>query len=68
MAHTTRVRVLMNASDPLILYTDASTRRIGGVLMQVQHNTEQELFVFVFCVKSLSPYLLGKIITQLCPN
>ena len=34
-AHHTS-RVIMNASDPLILYTDASTRAIGRVLMQVQ--------------------------------
>ena len=33
MAHT---RVLMNDSDPFILFTDTSTRAIGGVLMQVQ--------------------------------
>ena len=39
MAHTTRV--LMNDSDPLILYTDASTRAVGGVLMQVQGGRER---------------------------
>ena len=82
MAHTTRV--LMNDSDPFILYTDASTRAVGGVLMQVQGGREkpcvfvshtlseqatrwgvmeQELFAFVFCVKTLSPYLLGKLFT-----
>ena len=71
MAYTTRV--LINKSDPLILYTDASTRATGGFLMQVQGGREspcvfvshtlseqatrwgvmeQELFAFVFCVKS----------------
>ena len=81
MAHTTRV--VMNDSDPLILYTDASTRAVG-VLMQVQGGrekpsafvshtlseqatrsgvVEQELFAFVFCVKTISPYLLGKLFT-----
>ena len=39
MAHMTRV--LMNASDPLILYKDASTREIGGLLMQVQGGRER---------------------------
>jgi len=80
VAHHT-CRVLMNSSDPLILYTEVSTKAIGGVLMQVQGVWEKpcvfvshtlsnqairwevmelELFVFVFCVKKLSPYLLGK--------
>ena len=39
MTHTTRV--LMNDSDPLILYTDASTRAVVGVLMQVQGGRER---------------------------
>jgi len=39
MAHTTRV--LMNDSDPLILYAVASTRAVGGVLMQVQGGRER---------------------------
>ena len=39
MAHT--ARVLMNDYDPLILYTDASTRAVGGVLMQVQGGKER---------------------------
>ena len=42
MAHTTRV--LMNASDPLILYTNASTRAMGGVLMQVQGGERDHAF------------------------
>ena len=29
--------VIMNEEDPLILYTDASTKAIGGVLMQLQN-------------------------------
>jgi hypothetical protein len=76
----------MNAYDPLILYTDASTRAIGSVLMQVQGEREKpcifvshrlsdqatrwgvmelelELFAFVFYMKNLSPYLLGKLFT-----
>ena len=40
VAHHTS-RVIMNAHDPLILYTDASTRDIGGVLMQVQGGREK---------------------------
>ena len=79
--HTSRV--IMNPHDPLILYTDASTKAIGGVLMQIQAGEkpcvfvsyrlldqatrygvmELELFAFVFCVKNLSPYLLGKLFT-----
>jgi len=39
VAHHTR-SVLMNASDQLTLYTDASTKAIGGVLMQVQGGRE----------------------------
>ena len=79
MAHTSRV--LLKASDLLILYTDALTKAVGGVLMQVQGGREnpcvfvshtlsekatrwgvmeQELFSFVFSVKSLAPNLLGK--------
>ena len=37
--HTSRV--LMNAHDSLVLYTDASTRAICGVLMQVQGRKEK---------------------------
>ena len=44
MAYTTRA--LMNASDPIILYTDASTRAIGGVLMQVQGERERPCVFF----------------------
>jgi hypothetical protein len=72
---------LMTEEDPLILYTDASTMAIGGVLMQIQGGQEfpccfvshalsdqatrwgimeLELFALVFCVKQLSPYLLGR--------
>ena len=68
----------------LILYTDASTRAIGGVLMQIQDEIEKlvifvshilldhstrweimklELYAFVYCVKILAPYLLGKLFT-----
>ena len=72
----------MNEEDPVILYTDASTRAIGGVLMQIQDGIEKpvifvspvlsdqatrwgimepELYTFVYCVKILAPYLLGKL-------
>jgi hypothetical protein len=72
---------IMNEEDPLILYTDASTRAVAGVLMQVQDGIEKpcvfvsqvlsdqatrwgimelELYAFVFCVKQLTPYLLGR--------
>jgi RNase H-like domain found in reverse transcriptase len=70
----------MNELDPLILYTDASTTSVAGVLMQVQMGKnclvcishtlsdqatrweimELELYAFVFCVKQLAPYLLGR--------
>ena len=33
--------MIMNEEDPLILYTDASTKAIGGVLMQVQKGIEK---------------------------
>ena len=36
--------VIMNETDPLILYTDASTVSIGGVLMQEQNGIENQLF------------------------
>ena len=39
-------RVLMNASDPLFLYTDASTKAIAGVLMQI-HGGREKPCVFV---------------------
>jgi cleavage and polyadenylation specificity factor subunit 1 len=74
-------KVIMNEVDPLILYTDASTTSVAGVLMQVQGGVEMpcqfvshtlsdqatrwgimelELYAFVFCVKQLAPYLLGR--------
>ena len=34
-------RVNMNPDDPLILYTDAIMKTVGGVLMQVQDGREQ---------------------------
>ena len=34
-------RVLINNFDPLILYTDASTREVEGVLMQMQGGRER---------------------------
>jgi cleavage and polyadenylation specificity factor subunit 1 len=73
--------VIMNEEDPLILYTDASTKAVGGVLMQVQGGIEKpcifvshvlstqatrwgimelELYALVYCVKQLTPYLLGR--------
>jgi hypothetical protein len=72
---------IMNEQDPLVLYTDASTKAIAGVLMQIQGGIEKpcifvshalseqasrwgimelELYAFVYCVKQLSPYLMGK--------
>jgi hypothetical protein len=56
MGHITRV--LINASDPLILYTDASTRVIGGVLMQVQGGRERP-YVFVSHTRSARAPALG---------
>ena len=74
----------MNETDPLILYTDASTVSIGGVLMQEQYGIEKpiifishilsgqatrwgimelELYAFVYCVKQLTPCLMGKLFT-----
>jgi len=53
--HTSRV--VMNASDPLILYTYASTRAIGGVLMQVQGGREKPC---VFVSHILSEQLGGR--------
>ena len=43
--------VIMNEQDPLILYTDASTRAIGGVLMQIQDGIEKPV-IFVSHVLS----------------
>ena len=47
--HTSRV--FMSASDPLILYTNTSTKAIGGVLMQFQGGKEKPC---VFVSHSLS--------------
>jgi RNase H-like domain found in reverse transcriptase len=33
--------VLMTENDPLVIYTDASTNAIGGVLMQIQDGIER---------------------------
>ena len=76
--------VILNEEDPLILYTDVSTKAIGGVLIQLRNGIENpmifvsyiisnqatrwrimelELYAFVYCVKELSPYLLGKLFT-----
>ena len=36
----------MNEQDPLVLYTDASTKAVAGVLMQIQNGMEKPcLFV-----------------------
>ena len=44
----------------LILYTDASKVSIGGVLMQEHNGVEKSNCAFVFCVKQLTPCLMGK--------
>ena len=38
--------IIMNEEAPLILYTDASTRAIGSVLMQIQDGIEKPV-IFV---------------------
>ena len=62
--------VIMNEKDPLMFYTDASKRAIGGVLMLIQDGIEKSV-IFVShvlsdqatrCVKILAPYLLGKLL------
>ena len=76
----------MNEVDPLILYTDVSTKAIGGggggggsckskngiekPVIFISHALsdqatrwgimELELYAFVYCLKNLTPYLLGK--------
>ena len=35
--------VIMNETDPLILYTDASTVSVGGVLMQEKNGVEKPI-------------------------
>ena len=78
--------VIMNEVDPLILYTDVSTKAIGGggggggsckskngiekPVIFISHALsdqatrwgimELELYAFVYCLKNLTPYLLGK--------
>ena len=42
MVHASQL-VIMNETDPLILYTDASTVSIGGVLMQEQNGIENPI-------------------------
>jgi len=57
----------MNASDPLILYADASIRDFVSHTLSDQATRrgmmELELFAFVFSVKNFVPYLLGKFFT-----
>ena len=70
--------VIMNETDPLILYTDASTVSIdaGAKWSGKPHHFhftylvgssdamgELELYAFVYCVKQLTPYLMGKLFT-----
>ena len=43
--------VIMNEEDPVVLYTDASTRAIGDVLMQIQDGIEKPV-IFVSHVLS----------------
>ena len=50
LSHSTRL-VIMNEEDPLILYTDASSKAIGGVLMQVQNGIEKPV---IFVLHALS--------------
>ena len=72
MMHTSRV--LMNASDPIILYSDASTTRWKReALCFVSHTLSEQATRWGgswskncshrFCVKSLSPYLQDKLFT-----
>jgi hypothetical protein len=49
-------RANMNPDDPLILYTDASMKAVGGVLMQVQDGREQPC---VFVSHTLSEQASG---------
>jgi RNase H-like domain found in reverse transcriptase len=68
--------VIMNEVDPLILYTDASTKAVGGVLMQVQIGKEMPC-VFISHVLSeqatrwgimeLELYALVHCVKQLAP-
>ena len=44
--------IIMNEEDLLILYTDASTRAIGGVLMQIQDGID--LCICLLCQDSCS--------------
>ena len=45
--------VIMNEEDPLLLYTDASTKAIGGILMQVQNGIEiPVIFILISCLRS----------------
>ena len=44
--------VIMNKRDQLVLYTDASTKAIGGVLMQVDCKGVERPYVFVSHVLS----------------
>jgi len=45
-------RVIMNALDPQILYTDASTKAIGGVSMQVQGVREAFCFLVAYVARA----------------
>ena len=55
--HTSRIN--MNAHDPLILYTDRSTRAIGGVLMQFQGGKEKPCLFLISQVVRPSNQVCG---------
>ena len=67
----------MNETDPLILYTDASTVSIGGVLMQEQNRVEKPI-IFTSHILSdqatrwgimeLALYAFVYCVKQLTPN
>jgi len=56
----------MNEEDPLILYTDASTKAIGGVLMQLQNGIEKPvIFVSHILSEQTGNYGVGTICLRL---
>jgi hypothetical protein len=58
--------VIMNEEDPLFLYTDASTKSIGGVLMQLQNGIEKPvIFVSHILSDSLGNHGVGTLCFRL---
>ena len=65
LAHQASQLVIMNEEDPLILYTNVSTKAIRGVLMQLENGIEK-LVIFVSHILSDQATLANHGVGTLC--